>query len=589
MKTVESKTKLYVWGNNSKDQLCVSNTSSIITNSDQIRCILEPQIILFDLQISAIACGESFALFLTNDGQVFSTTSFDSIDSFGFPYPVNFSNKYTKIKQISCGWSHSVAITGFFTEIFLIKIDQGEAYSWGIGKTGALGHENSTFKSSPEKIEYFENHQIIIRQASCGSHHTMFVDQNGKTYACGSNHMGQLGLGNKESKYIPTLLNFNQGKIIQIACGVMHSLILLENGEIYSMGANNLGQLGLGNKINSDIPKKISTLEGIKITKISAYNHSAAISSEGDFYLWGTGAFGEYMLPHKITFIPNPVKDICLGSCFGLALDKKGIIWSYGNNTSGELGLGDFENRAFPYPISSLQSENIRQIACGTNFCMILIGDHIQKNVQGLIRRTARETPNIYQNKLENTAPLLKNTDNSKFLELEISAPPTIVTRSLEKPVPAGKLVEIIKKERDHFEESLNIERAEKHKIEQEIYDLKKQIKDLTIENEKMKIDLENYENVKKDLLEYHKIKDENEQLKKQNMELSNELLETKDKNEKNALELALIQKDLDLLKHKSESESSALSEKLDFFKSEKNKVFLKAFIFIDFSRIRNL
>ena len=40
-----------------------------------------------------------------------------------------------------------------------------------------------------------------------------------------------------------------------------------------------------------------------------------------------------------------------IGGCFGLALDLEGIVWTWGSNTSGELGTGDFDPRSTPVPI----------------------------------------------------------------------------------------------------------------------------------------------------------------------------------------------------------------------------------------------
>ena len=43
--------------------------------------------------------------------------------------------------------------------------------------------------------------------------------------------------------------------------------------------------------------------------------------------------------------------DVDIGGCFGLCLDIEGVIWSWGSNTSGELGTGDYEARTSPVPI----------------------------------------------------------------------------------------------------------------------------------------------------------------------------------------------------------------------------------------------
>ena len=82
--------------------------------------------------------------------------------------------------------------------------------------------------------------------------------------------------------------------------------------------------------------------------------------------------FGEYLIP---TLVPDiEVKDLSIGGCFGAAVDFAGKIWTWGSNTAGELGLGDFEPRTTPVRIKSLKKKFIRGIACGGSF-IIALGD----------------------------------------------------------------------------------------------------------------------------------------------------------------------------------------------------------------------
>jgi len=48
------------------------------------------------------------------------------------------------------------------------------------------------------------------------------------------------------------------------------------------------------------------------------------------------------------------------------------MIWSWGKNEIGELGLGDSENRSYPSPILALKSRKVTQVACGGNFAISL-------------------------------------------------------------------------------------------------------------------------------------------------------------------------------------------------------------------------
>jgi len=53
------------------------------------------------------------------------------------------------------------------------------------------------------------------------------------------------------------------------------------------------------------------------------------------------------------------VLDISVGESASLILDVEGLVWSWGNNEKGELGLGDVNYRPHPFPIMSLKHKGI--------------------------------------------------------------------------------------------------------------------------------------------------------------------------------------------------------------------------------------
>lgn len=83
----------------------------------------------------------------------------------------------------------------------------------------------------------------------------------------------------------------NHSPAIQVSCGEYHSLILLKNGEIYSCGFGEGGQLGHGNRENFYIPTLIQELKNYKIQKICCGNRfSMASYSSGNkiFFFYST-------------------------------------------------------------------------------------------------------------------------------------------------------------------------------------------------------------------------------------------------------------------------------------------------------------
>lgn len=159
-------------------------------------------------------------------------------------------------------------------------------------------------------------------------------------------------------------------RVKEAACGPYHTIILSDNGKVYSSGNNSHGQLGNGTKKTTLAFQKVSFNGDQLIQKIASGSHSCAISENGQLYLWGTGAFGEFLFPQKITGFKAPLIDISVGSGFGLAIDSAGNAYSWGSNKNGELGLGDYEPRFVPTQISALQGKKVTAISCGNNFVM---------------------------------------------------------------------------------------------------------------------------------------------------------------------------------------------------------------------------
>jgi len=78
------------------------------------------------------------------------------------------------------------------------------------------------------------------------------------TYAFGRNHYAQLGVGDYDDKRIPTPIPTAYSKISRLASGDHSNILRLEGqGEIYSWGRDDHGQLGQGPSLNDTLPNKI--------------------------------------------------------------------------------------------------------------------------------------------------------------------------------------------------------------------------------------------------------------------------------------------------------------------------------------------
>ncbi len=99
-----------------------------------------------------------------------------------------------KITYIECGGYHNGAIS-----------EDNSLYTWGRSDVGQLGHTKNQVKSddsgfvvlSPKKVEYFSERKVV--QIALGEAHTLVLDKEGRVFSFGWGELGQLGISDLKS------------------------------------------------------------------------------------------------------------------------------------------------------------------------------------------------------------------------------------------------------------------------------------------------------------------------------------------------------------------------------------------------------
>ena len=77
----------------------------------------------------------------------------------------------------------------------------------------------------------------------------------------GRNDQGQLGLGDDKDRSFPRKMEV-VGKVVDVACGRRHTLVLTDDGFVHAVGDNTSGQLG-GLKRRGFIPRQPRMVEAV--------------------------------------------------------------------------------------------------------------------------------------------------------------------------------------------------------------------------------------------------------------------------------------------------------------------------------------
>ena len=189
--------------------------------------------------VHSIAVCRNFILCLDNEGRVFSFGS-------GICSPKSFEGEYVKfshpknepalvtglplIKNVSAGDSMALCIS-----------EDGDVFMVQELDYQILGDEDSLILKPPIQLEIddLKNIDFIV----CGKESFIFKSLNNHIFVMGENYKGQIGIGNTTADE-PILCEDWPDNVVDIKCGAYHTLVLTSNLEVFSCGDNRKGQLG---------------------------------------------------------------------------------------------------------------------------------------------------------------------------------------------------------------------------------------------------------------------------------------------------------------------------------------------------------
>ena len=230
-----------------------------------------------------------------------------------------------------------------------------------------------------------------VRQVVAGQKHTLFLSEDGLLYAGGHNTFGQLGFPGESNVPLPRLVPaFSERSVAAVACGQHHSMALTDWGDVYAWGRGSEGQLGSGRFETIVVPRYVHGLKGRFVDSISCgYNFSMAITQQGQLFSWGDDTTGQLGLgpkagrqaAPKLVSLHRTSDDAASTFVVGAAggwghtcvVTSGGVVWAWGFGGRGQLGLGDLETRSSPSMVKgALERVHVRLVTCGAQFTVAL-------------------------------------------------------------------------------------------------------------------------------------------------------------------------------------------------------------------------
>lgn len=180
---------------------------------------------LTDQRVTQVACGEYHSLVLTDKHDVYAWGR-------GYEGQLGISNhisiastpQYVKsffgneVNYIACGAYYSLAIT-----------QERKLYGWGEARMGQLGVGKTRMIKLPTHIPVKESEETISRKSS-----------------------SQVSVREEEPKG-----DMEEVQIVKCAAGLGHTCAISSEGELFVWGFNVVGQLGLGDKVSRWQPQRV--------------------------------------------------------------------------------------------------------------------------------------------------------------------------------------------------------------------------------------------------------------------------------------------------------------------------------------------
>ncbi|KAG5681672.1 hypothetical protein PVAND_011086 [Polypedilum vanderplanki] len=264
-------------------------------------------------------------------------------------------------------------------------------YVWGSDTNNELGlcgqgeEEDVELQNTPQKMQWEE--ACNLKEAALGGQHTLFLTNSSRVYSCGNNDYGQLGqeVSRKRPQIITTLENYT---IIQICSGFQHSVAINDWGQLFAWGFNKFGQCGLDNDESDQhrTPKIVKSLATKHIVQVACgHFHTLALTNSGELYSFGNNSHGQCGLGFvsdkvlKPTLVASlvglPISYIVCGANHTFVLSKSGSIYGFGKNIYGQLGVGDMIDKCYPTHLKTMRAQSVRYISCGDDFSVFLTAD----------------------------------------------------------------------------------------------------------------------------------------------------------------------------------------------------------------------
>ena len=279
--------------------LDLSEQDSTLTNLPPSSNMMQVPKALLDNGVKDISSGNTYGVGIDNKGELYTwghTRITDKIDVANIPDEI----KSADLVQIAAGTDHVVAVD-----------TDGEVYVWGNTRL-----QQDKFSNDMKKAMKAGGADWDVVQLEAGNQFSAIVCSDGNLYLWGNGNMADIKI---RSKY--------QGKIAKVALTDNEYIALMTDGTVAYTGNKDK---------TSPFAKIPAGLKGKTVVDIASTSKSvAAVTEDGEVYVWGNAVKGEANVPE----LSAKIVHIYGGRYHFTALMDDGEVISWGDNTHGQASV----------------------------------------------------------------------------------------------------------------------------------------------------------------------------------------------------------------------------------------------------------
>ncbi len=249
------------------------------------------------------------------------------------------------------GGGSGTATTGFACALR----SDGKVMCWGANNYAQLGRgATGTATPTPDYVSGLTG--VTIVAIASGVEHSCALDNAGKIWCWGRNPEGRIGDNSQTDAWVPvnpvTLGTTLDSGAKGLALGAKHTCAISNTNEVFCWGDNTYGQLGTGSYSSIGHPVIVSGLSNVVQVVAGDYFTCALSNNAGvsAVLCWGQNGMGQLGIgsaniskntPQTTLFdASEPVASLSARQSSACALLQSGMLKCWGDNSSGQLGIG---------------------------------------------------------------------------------------------------------------------------------------------------------------------------------------------------------------------------------------------------------